>query len=121
MRATTVNLPGLSCATTGPASIWRSSFSSTSATRAANSEYCLIAGLCKSWEPIISELAPMATPLSICMVSDDFLPAATGVGVHLKLVAPELARRGHQVCVITSRRKGEPAIEQWQGVTIYRV
>lgn len=55
------------------------------------------------------------------MVSDDFLPAATGVGVHLKLVAPELARRGHQVCVITSRRKGEPAIEQWQGVTIYRV
>lgn len=63
----------------------------------------------------------MATLLSICMVSDDFLPAATGVGVHVKLVAPELVRRGHQVCVITSRRKGEPEIEQWEGVTIYRV
>lgn len=55
------------------------------------------------------------------MVSDDFLPAATGVGVHIKLIAPELARRGHQVCVITTRRRGEPEIEQWEGVTIYRV
>lgn len=63
----------------------------------------------------------MATPLSICMVSDDFLPAATGVGVHIKLVASELTRRGHRVCVITSRRKGEPEVEQWEGVTIYRV
>lgn len=63
----------------------------------------------------------MATPLSICMVSDDFLPAMTGVGIHLKLVAPELARRGHQVCVITTRRTGEAEVEQWEGVTIYRV
>ena len=59
--------------------------------------------------------------MSVCMVSDDFLPAMTGVGVHLKLIAPELVRRGHKVCVITSRRKGEPEIEQWEGVTIYRV
>lgn len=62
-----------------------------------------------------------SSPISICMISDDFLPSMTGVGVHLKLVAPELARRGHKVTVITSRRKGEPEIEQWQGVTIYRV
>jgi len=55
------------------------------------------------------------------MVSDDFLPAMTGVGIHIKLIAPELARRGHHVCVITTRRKGEPEVEQWQGVTIYRV
>lgn len=59
--------------------------------------------------------------LSICMVSDDFLPAMTGVGVHLKLIAPALTRRGHQVSVITTRRKGEAAIEHWEGVTIYRV
>ena len=63
----------------------------------------------------------MAKPLSICMVSDDFLPAMTGVGIHIKLVAPELARRGHKVCVITTRRKGEAAVEQWEGVTIHRV
>ena len=63
----------------------------------------------------------MAKPLSICMVSDDFLPAMTGVGIHIKLVAPELVRRGHKVCVLTTRRKGEAEVEQWEGVTIYRV
>lgn len=63
----------------------------------------------------------MAKPLSICMVSDDFLPAMTGVGIHIKLVAPELVRRGHKVSVITTRRKGEAEVEHWEGVTIYRV
>ena len=63
----------------------------------------------------------MAASLSICMVSDDFLPAMTGVGTHVKLVAPELVRRGHQVCVITTRRPGEAEVEHWEGVTIYRV
>lgn len=63
----------------------------------------------------------VARPLSICMISDDFLPAATGVGVHLKLIAPELSRRGHRIAVITTRRKGEPEMEQWQGVTVHRV
>lgn len=63
----------------------------------------------------------MVKSLSICMVSDDFLPAMTGVGIHLKIVAPELVRRGHKVCVITTRRKGEQATERWEGVTVYRV
>ena len=63
----------------------------------------------------------MAASLSICMVSDDFLPAATGVGTHLKLLTPELVRRGHRVCVITSRRPGEPEVAQWEGVTVFRV
>ncbi len=64
---------------------------------------------------------PMANPLSICMVSDDFLPAATGVGTHIKLLAPGLVRLGHRVSVVTTRRKGEPEVEQWEGLTIYRV
>jgi glycosyltransferase involved in cell wall biosynthesis len=63
----------------------------------------------------------MKTPLSICMVSDDFLPAMTGVGMHLQLIAPALVRRGHQVCVMTSRRQGEPEMEHWKGVTVHRV
>lgn len=62
----------------------------------------------------------MSERLSICMVSDDFLPAMTGVGTHIKLVAPELVRRGHQVTVITTRRQGEAEVEHWEGVTIYR-
>jgi len=63
----------------------------------------------------------MVKPLSVCMVSDDFLPAATGVGTHIKLLAPELARLGHHVSVITTRRKGEPEVETWEGLTIHRV
>lgn len=58
--------------------------------------------------------------LNICMVSDDFLPAATGVGIHIQRVAPELVRRGHKVCIITSRRPGEPAVSSWEGITVYR-
>ncbi len=63
----------------------------------------------------------MTASLSVCMVSDDFLPAMTGVGVHIKLIAPELVKRGHKVSVITSRRVGEAEVEQWEGVTIFRV
>jgi 1,2-diacylglycerol 3-alpha-glucosyltransferase len=63
----------------------------------------------------------MAFTTTICMISDDFLPAATGVGVHLKLIGPELVRRGHRVSVITTRRTGEPALEEWEGVAVHRV
>jgi len=59
-------------------------------------------------------------PLSICMISDDFLPSATGVGSHLKVVAAELIKRGNCVSVITSRRPDQPTFEIWQGVRVYR-
>lgn len=62
----------------------------------------------------------MDTPLSICIISDDFLPAATGVGTHVQLIGKELARRGHKIAVLTSRRPGEQEIEHWEGVTVYR-
>lgn len=58
--------------------------------------------------------------LSICMVSDDFLPAATGVGIHVQIVSKELARLGHRVSVIASRRDGQPEFEIWNGVRVYR-
>lgn len=59
--------------------------------------------------------------LHICLTADDFLPAGTGVGVHLKLVAPELAHRGHRITVVTSRRKDQPPSETWEGVSILRM
>lgn len=62
----------------------------------------------------------MPEPLRICMTSDDFVPAATGVGVHLNLIAPELVRRGHQVTVVTTRRDGQGEVEDWQGVQVLR-
>ena len=58
--------------------------------------------------------------LSLCLVSDDFLPSATGVGVHLQVVAAELAKRGHRVSMITTRRPGQPSFEIWQGVEVFR-
>lgn len=59
--------------------------------------------------------------LRICMVSDDFLPAATGVGTHLQLVSALLVSRGHRVLVLTTRRPGEAAFEVWNGVEVHRV
>ncbi|WP_324429108.1 glycosyltransferase family 4 protein [Azohydromonas sp.] len=63
----------------------------------------------------------MAVPLSICMLSDDFIPAATGVGTHLQAVSEQLARRGHRVSVVTTRRRGEPERQTWRGVDVHRV
>ena len=59
--------------------------------------------------------------LNICMICDDFLPAYTGVGVHVQTISQELARRGYRVVVIAARRPGQPDVEMWQGVKICRV
>lgn len=63
----------------------------------------------------------MDRKLSICMLSDDFVPAATGVGTHVQAVAPLLTARGHRVSIVTTQRPGEPARERWQGVDVLRV
>lgn len=65
-------------------------------------------------------MIPNPEPLSLCLCSDDFLPAATGVGTHLQRLSDALAQRGHRVTIITTRRPGEPAVEVWRGVTVHR-
>jgi glycosyltransferase involved in cell wall biosynthesis len=67
----------------------------------------------------VSDLSS-TTKLSICLVSDDFLPSATGVGAHLQVVAAELAKRGHRVSMITTRRPDQIEFEVWKGVEIFR-
>ena len=62
-----------------------------------------------------------ADALSICMLSDDFLPGATGVGSHLQVVCRRLQALGHRVSIITTRRPSEPEFEEWHGVRVYRV
>lgn len=64
---------------------------------------------------------PEREQLSICMLSDDFVPAATGVGTHLQSVSEHLAARGHRVTVVTSRRPGQPAREILNHVDVHRV
>jgi 1,2-diacylglycerol 3-alpha-glucosyltransferase len=60
------------------------------------------------------------TKQNILMVSDDFLPAATGVGFHMQIICRELVSHGHQVVILTSRQKGQPSEETWHGVKVYR-
>jgi 1,2-diacylglycerol 3-alpha-glucosyltransferase len=58
---------------------------------------------------------------NICMICDDFLPAFTGVGVHVQSICQALAQRGYRVVVIAARRPGRAHEEMWEGVKICRV
>ena len=59
--------------------------------------------------------------LTIAMISDDFIPALTGVGIHVQKMSREMVARGHRVIVITTRRQGQPSSEIWEGVRVDRV
>lgn len=55
------------------------------------------------------------------MLSDDFDPAATGVGVHVQLLAKELVEAGHAVTIICARHPGQAEAEVSGGLSIHRV
>lgn len=55
------------------------------------------------------------------MVSDDYVPAHTGVGIQLHRLTSELVRRGHEIVVITTKHRGQPEKETHPGITIYRL
>jgi 1,2-diacylglycerol 3-alpha-glucosyltransferase len=57
---------------------------------------------------------------NILMVSDDFFPAATGVGVHLQIICKELVQQGHHVVVMTSKQGDQKNEETWEGVEVHR-
>jgi hypothetical protein len=46
--------------------------------------------------------------MTIALISEDFDPARAGVGVHLQNLVRALVARGHDIVVLTSRRRGEP-------------
>ncbi|NOT79907.1 MAG: glycosyltransferase [Bacteriovoracaceae bacterium] len=61
--------------------------------------------------------------MKILFVSDDFLPAVTGVGIHTQQLAKELVRQGHQVTVLTSAGLNftmTSKTEYWFQVKIFR-
>ncbi len=64
---------------------------------------------------------PCISGMRIMMISDDFLPAATGVGIHIQSMAEHLVRMGFRVSVVTTRRRGEPEYDVWKGVEIFRM
>src|SRR5688572_22956693 len=58
--------------------------------------------------------------MTIALISEDFDPARAGVGVHLQNLSRALIARGHELVVITSRRRGEPPRSAGRGLTVYR-
>jgi glycosyltransferase involved in cell wall biosynthesis len=58
--------------------------------------------------------------MTIAIISEDFDPARAGVGVHLQNLTRALIARGHEIVVITSRRRGERARSQEPGLTVHR-
>lgn len=61
--------------------------------------------------------------MKILFVTDDFLPAITGVGIHTQQLAKELVRQGHQVTVLTSAGlnfRMTSKTEIWFQVKIFR-
>ncbi len=59
--------------------------------------------------------------MNILMLNYEFPPIGGGAGKATSNLAAELARMGHQVDVLTSRIKGQPAKERMNGFTVYRV
>lgn len=59
--------------------------------------------------------------MCIAMVTDDYAPAKTGVGVHVQKIALELKARGHRIIVVTTRRSLQPEQEIIDGINIYRL
>ena len=59
--------------------------------------------------------------MNICFFSDDYIPAKTGTGVSVAMMAKELVKRGHKVVVLTTRRRNQPKYESIDGVQIYRL
>ena len=58
--------------------------------------------------------------MRIVLITPEFPPATRvgGIGTHSATVAPALARRGHEVCVLT---RGAPGIEERDGMRVERL
>ena len=59
--------------------------------------------------------------MNILILNYEFPPMGGGAGKATYNLAAELARLGHQVDVLTSKIKGQPATEKLDGFTVYRV
>lgn len=67
-----------------------------------------------------SENRPEKLKVLICLLY--YLPHLTGMQIHIKNVAEELVRRGHQVTILAARHKAElPKDETINGVRVVRL
>jgi hypothetical protein len=59
-------------------------------------------------------------PLNIAQLHWGFPPIIGGVETHLRIILPEMARRGHNVSLLTGSVENVKARYQFEGVEIYR-
>jgi 1,2-diacylglycerol 3-alpha-glucosyltransferase len=58
---------------------------------------------------------------SVCLVTEDFVPAMTGVGFHVQCIAQQLLSLKYDVSIITTRQSHQSSREIWNGVSVFRV
>lgn len=67
-------------------------------------------------------LQPEGGRLRICYLSQDYPPAAAGgIGVWTAGMAREMARRGHEVSVITRSTSGQHTVDFENGIWVHRI
>ncbi len=59
--------------------------------------------------------------MKIAMVNELFYPFLGGVEIHILNLSLELMKKGHSICVICKRHKGEAAQDTYKGIQIIRV
>lgn len=59
--------------------------------------------------------------MKIAMVNGLFYPFLGGVEIHILNLSLELMKKGHSICVICKRHKGETARDTYKGIQIIRV
>jgi glycosyltransferase involved in cell wall biosynthesis len=59
--------------------------------------------------------------MNICIINAFFPPHVSGTAREAFLLSRGLSRRGHKVIVVTSRIKGAPWVEKYDGVVVYRL
>jgi glycogen(starch) synthase len=66
------------------------------------------------------QLTILCAGMRIVLITPEFPPGtrAGGIGTHSATIAPALARRGHDVCVLT---RGAPGLEERDGVRLERL
>ncbi len=59
--------------------------------------------------------------MKIAMVNELFYPFLGGVEIHILNLSLELMKKGHSICVICKRHKGETAQDTYKGIQIIRI
>ncbi|MBE6601021.1 MAG: glycosyltransferase family 4 protein [Ruminococcaceae bacterium] len=58
---------------------------------------------------------------SVCIVTSQYLPHVGGVENYVDNLSRELAKRGHEITILTSEIENVPSYEKKEGIEIYRL